>query len=288
MQKRFEELGVMNRAGDLIPDRPAAQSLYAIYMKAGGETRSLGALIEEGRKKMNELRQRGFDLGYGGGADFAAPPQMEARLEAIYEHARRALYSEIDDAVVGDASPHCLIAQTVASNREDYLSHPPSGEMIRREDAARIRRLYTSRRPRIQIVISDGLNANAVNENLRDVLPPLKVLLVESGHHIGETDIIIKNGRVRAGYHAGELLAVDAIIHLIGERPGTGLNTLSAYLTYGRDREGQLRWSVSMDHASTTAVCGIHRRGKPPAIAAKEIANCVNRMLEEQRSGVER
>lgn len=288
MQKRFEELGVMNHAGDLIDDRPAAQSLYAIYMKAGGETRSFSTLVEEGHKKIKELRERGFDLGYGSGADLAAPPQVEARLEAIYDHSRRALYSEIDDAVVGDASPRRLVAQTVASNREDYLSHPPSGEMIRREDAIRILSLYASKRPRIQIVISDGLNANAINENLREVLPPLKVLLGQAGHHVGEADIIIKNGRVRAGYHVGQLLGIDAIIHLIGERPGTGLNTLSAYLTYGRDRAGQLRWSVSMDHSNTTAVCGIHRRGKPPAVAVEEIVLCVNRMLEEQHSGIKR
>ncbi len=288
MQKRFEELGVMNHAGDLIDDRPAAESLYAIYMRAGGETRSFSTLVEEGHKKINELRERGFDLGYGSGADLAAPPQVEARLEAIYDHSRLALYSEIDDAVVGDASPRRLVAQTVASNREDYLSHPPSGEMIRREDAIRIHSLYASKRPRIQIVISDGLNANAINENLREVLPPLKVLLGQAGHHVGEADIIIKNGRVRAGYHVGQLLGIDAIIHLIGERPGTGLNTLSAYLTYGRDRAGQLRWSVSMDHSNTTAVCGIHRRGKPPAVAVEEIVLCVNRMLEEQHSGIKR
>ncbi len=288
MQKRFEELGVMNRAGLLAPDRPAAESLYAIYMKAGGETRSLSTLIEEGRKKMNGLRERGFDLGYGSEEDFAAPPEAEARLEIIYKHARRALYSEIDGAVVGDATPRCLQAQTVASNREDYLSHPPSGEIIRPKDAARIERLYPSRRPRIQIVISDGLNADAINENLRDVLLPLKGLLNQAGHHIGEVDIIIKNGRVRAGYHAGQLLGVDAIIHLIGERPGTGWNTLSAYMTYGRDSAGQLRWSVSMDHANTTAVCGIHRYGKPPVVAAEEIAQCANRMLEEKRSGIGR
>ena len=45
---------------------------------------------------------------------------------------------------------------------------------------------------------------------------------------------------MRAGYHVGALLGADVIVHLIGERPGTGLDTLSAYLTYGRDRAGQL------------------------------------------------
>jgi ethanolamine ammonia-lyase large subunit len=287
MRIRFEELGVMNRSGELRTDRPNAEWLYALYMKAGGEARSLDSLSEEGGKKINRLRERGFDLGYGHEMDFTAPREVEARMEAIYEHARRALYAEIDDAAIKDASPQHVRVRTNAASRDDYLSHPPSGEMIRKEDADRIRSLYASRRPRIQIVISDGLNANAVNENLRAVLAPLKYLLSGSGHHVGNADIIIRNGRVRAGYHIGALLDIDVIIHLIGERPGTGLNTLSAYLTYGRDAKGRSRWSTSLDHSNTTAVCGIHQRGKPPAAATEEIAHCIRRVFEERRSGVE-
>jgi ethanolamine ammonia-lyase small subunit len=103
---------------------------------------------------------------------------------------------------------------------------------------------------------------------------------------LGEVDIVIKNGRVRAGYHIGTLLEVEIVIHLIGERPGTGLDTVSAYLTYDRDPEGHSRWCPELDHACTTAVCGIHRRGKPPAVAAQEIVRKVKRMFEERCSGV--
>jgi ethanolamine ammonia-lyase small subunit len=138
----------------------------------------------------------------------------------------------------------------------------------------------------VQLVLSDGLNADALNENLRAVLPPLRRGLTESGLHVGEADVVITNGRVRAGYHVGELVGADAVVHLIGERPGTGLNTLSAYLTYGRDGAGRLRWSPGLDHAYTTAVCGIHPRGKRPEAAVVEIVGCVVRMLEERRSGV--
>jgi ethanolamine ammonia-lyase small subunit len=99
-------------------------------------------------------------------------------------------------------------------------------------------------------------------------------------------DVVVTNGRVRAGYHVGELLGVDLVLHLIGERPGTGLNTLSAYLTYGRDAAGRLRWSPGLDHSCTTAVCGIHPKGKRPDGAVEEIVGCVVRMLEERRSGV--
>jgi ethanolamine ammonia-lyase small subunit len=60
----------------------------------------------------------------------------------------------------------------------------------------------------------------------------------------------------------------------------------SAYLTYGRDESGQSRWSRDLDHSLTTAICGIHPRGKPPQAAAEEIARTVARMMEQRRSGV--
>jgi ethanolamine ammonia-lyase small subunit len=97
---------------------------------------------------------------------------------------------------------------------------------------------------------------------------------------------VIQNGRVRAGYHAGQIVDAGTVVHFIGERPGTGLDTLSAYLTWGRAADGSSRWSASLDHSATTAVCGIHREGKPPPEAVAEIARLVHRMAETRRSGV--
>jgi ethanolamine ammonia-lyase large subunit len=136
------------------------------------------------------------------------------------------------------------------------------------------------------VVISDGLNADAIHENLRLILPSLKRQILSFGHHVGDTDVTVENGRVRAGYHIGELLDVDVVVHFIGERPGTGLNTLSAYITYGRNPEGLSRWSPDLDHSNTTAVCGINRLGKHPGDAAEKIARVVHRMLEQRQSGV--
>jgi ethanolamine ammonia-lyase large subunit len=177
---------------------------------------------------------------------------------------------------------------TRSSDRDDYLAHPVTGELIDDKDTARIQALYPARRPQVQVVISDGLNANAINENLRSVLPGLRRELLTAGHYVGETDIVIDNGRVRAGYHVGALLEAELIIHLIGERPGTGINTLSAYLTFGLDQKRQSRWGLAagFDHSWTTAVCGIHRRGKTPERAVEEIARLVNRIFAERCSGV--
>ena len=287
MRNRFIAMGMMNQSGDLAPDRPAADALYATYMKAGGDTRTLQALGEEGKRRLSAMAESGFDLGRGDGADYAPPREVEARVDALYANARQALYAAIDAAVIRDASPRYLRVRTKAVDRDDYLMHPHSGEMICEKDAVRVASLYTRHRPQAQVVISDGLNANAVNENLRAVLPPLRRMLIQAGHDAGDVDIIIENGRVRAGYHLGVLLDVEVIVHLIGERPGTGLSTLSAYLTYGRDKAGRSRWGTALDHSNTTAVCGIHPRGRHPSAAAEEIARYVSRMLEERRSGIE-
>jgi ethanolamine ammonia-lyase large subunit len=288
MQRRLAELGVTDERGRPRGDAESACALYAVYMKAGGDTRAAETLRAEGAKKLGALGARGFDLGRGHAEDYGAPPEVGARLGAIYGHARRALYAALDEGVVREVSPRSLRVRTEARDREQYLSEPPSGERLRASDAAAVAALYAARRPRVQLVLSDGLNADALNENLRAVLPGLRRGLGEAGLHVGGVDVVVTNGRVRAGYHVGGLLGVDVVVHLIGERPGTGLNTLSAYVTYGRDAAGRTRWSTRLDHACTTAVCGIHPRGKRPDAAVEEIVRCVVRIFEEGRSGVAR
>ena len=284
MKGRLVALGVMSESGEAAGH--GAESLYAIYQKAAGDIRAAPTLSEEAGKKIAVLGERGFDLGYGYRPDLTAPPAATTRIDAIYSHARRALYATLDEAVIRSLSKHSLLIRTMATDRDDYLAHPPHGESIPEDDAARVRGLYPSSRPRVQVVISDGLNPNALNENLRLVLPGVRRQLAQAGHYVGGTDIIIVNGRVRAGYHVGMLLDVEVLIHLIGERPGTGIDTMSAYLTYGRDKAGKSRWGCDVDHSWTTAVCGIHRKAKRPETAADEIAALVIRMFEVRSSGV--
>jgi ethanolamine ammonia-lyase large subunit len=284
MQKRLIKLGVMTESGEA--HGHGAESLYATYQRAGGDTRSFESLCEEAAKKITALEERGFDLGYGYADDFSAPPRINRRIDSIYGHARRALYSKLDEAVIRDVSPKHLRVRTDAIDRDDYLAHPPKGELICGQDAGRIRTLYPTGRPQVQIVISDGLNANALNDNLRVLLPALKGQLNQTGLSVGSIEIIVENGRVRAGYHVGMLLNAELIVHLIGERPGTGIDTTSAYLTYGRDLSGRSRWNPSFEHSWTTAVCGIHPRGKRPGQAVEEITRLVNRIFEQRCSGV--
>jgi ethanolamine ammonia-lyase large subunit len=286
MRARLADLGLVFGDKDVSFLAAAAAQLYARYAKAGGDWRTSAALMEEGVARLNELQRRGYDLGYGCGQGHASPPAVDARLDAIYGHARRALYATLDRSVIADVSPRHVRVRTRAVDREDYLAHPASGEHLREADARVVAALYPVERPQVQLVISDGLNANALNEHVRALMPPLRRMLAEAGCLVGETDVVVENGRVRAGYHVGQLVNAAVIVHFIGERPGTGLNAASAYLTYGRDVTGCSRWGAELDHSCTTAVCSIHPLGKPPAVAAAEIARDVARILEQRCSGV--
>jgi ethanolamine ammonia-lyase large subunit len=280
MAQRLSALGVPRAEAEPRARAQVVPGLYAAYAKAGGDARTVAALEEEGRRRLQILSERGFDLGV------SDPSDADARLNAIYAHARDALYAALSESVIRDATVRHLRVRTAAVDRDDYLTHPATGECLPHEAANAIRSLYPSRRPEVQVVISDGLNANAINENLRAYLPPLRRTLAEAGHHVGEIEVVVTNGRVRVGYEIGGLVGAALVIHLIGERPGTGLNTLSAYLTYGRDEAGRSRWSRSLDHAATTAICGIHPRAKAPPIAVTETVRTVTQILTYERSGV--
>ncbi len=274
MERRLSELGLPAFTGRT----DAVSRLYARYMKADGDSRSLTELEADGRRKVAALNDRGLDIAGDAATSLA-------RVDRIYEHARRALYANLESVVLRDACGHYRAVHSRASDRDDFIAHPPAGERLREEDAGSLR-AASGRGGGIQIVVSDGLNAEAINEQLRAVLPPVRRLLTQAGHRLAEAVVVVHNGRVRAGYHVGQLVDADVVIHFIGERPGTGLNTASAYLTYGRDAAGRSRWDPQLDHSCTTAVCGIHRQGKPPDAAAGEIARTVQRITEQRRSGV--
>jgi ethanolamine ammonia-lyase large subunit len=280
MEERLRALDVISADGEANGDTASVARLYAAYMKAGGDTRTSTSLEEQGARQLAALREHGFDLG------MTDPADAERRVDALYANARAALYARIQDIVVREATAKSVRVRTAARDRDDYLSHPSAGERFPDEAVRILTNLYDGRSPVIQIVVSDGLNANAINAQLRSVLPALRRRLAAAGHHVADTDIVVDNGRVRAGYEIGGLVGAELVVHLIGERPGTGLDTVSAYITYGRDDHGRFRWSGALDHSSTTAVCGVHPKGKPPDIAIREIATVVTRALIERRTGV--
>ena len=103
----------------------ATASLYAAYVKAGGDRRTTEALHAEGAAKIENLRARGYDVGCGHGAGHAAPAVVTRRLEAIYAQARHALYATLDDGVLQDVAPQ-HVQRPDAIARPGRLPGPPA------------------------------------------------------------------------------------------------------------------------------------------------------------------
>jgi ethanolamine ammonia-lyase large subunit len=281
MAQRLAQLGIDAGEGRTITT--ATASLFAAYAAAGGDRRSSSMLVDDGLRSIARLRDRGFDLG-GDGPEGARA--ADSRLDRIYQQARRALYATIERRTLDEASPSHVRVRTEAVDRDDYLAHPERGERLDAASARLVASLASADRSPVRLVVSDGLNADALNRQLGALLPHLRRSLAALGCPTADTDIVIDNGRVRAGYHVGLLTNAALVIHLIGERPGTGLDTLSAYVTYGLDEAGAPRWRIDLDHAHTTALCSIHPHGTPTPDAALEIARVSREILDRRRSGV--
>lgn len=187
------------------------------------------------------------------------------------------------DSIYGEANPKLLekfglfAVETRYGNTENYLKRPDMGRIVTEAGVDLIRSKCRSN-PQVQIVVSDGLSANAIDANLQDVYPSLLDSLDAYGLEAG-TPFFVRGGRVAVMDHIGELLQPDALVLLIGERPGlVSSQSMSAYMCY-RPRKG----TVESDR---TVISNIHPGGTPPVEAGAYIGTLVHKMLKQKTSGI--
>ena len=131
----------------------------------------------------------------------------------------------------------------------------------------------------VQIVISDGLSAKAVEKNAGNLLPMIVDGLKLNNLSQG-LPVVVQYGRVAVGDQIAFALSARVVINLIGERPGlSSAEGLSAYITYNPSPE-----TISSDR---TVVSNIHERGTPAVEAGAYIVRLVKTILERKVSGVE-
>jgi ethanolamine ammonia-lyase large subunit len=94
-------------------------------------------------------------------------------------------------------------------------------------------------------------------------------------------NLIVDAGRVRAGYRIGETLFGGrngrySLLHIIGERPGTGHHTLSVYMTVADGKT----WGTAgkVDHNITKVVSAIAATALEPDLGAIEAAKILREM----------
>jgi ethanolamine ammonia-lyase small subunit len=204
-------------------------------------------------------------------------PLTKTMLQLRVDHAAAvdAVYGEVGEALLKEFG--LFTVETTHENTETYLKRPDLGRIITEQGVTMIKQ-SCKQKPQVQIVVSDGLSASAVDANLRDVYPALMDSLASYGLTVG-TPFFVKGGRVASMDHIGEILQPEVLVLLIGERPGlVTANSMSAYMCY-RPRRGTVE-------SNRTVISNIHRGGTPPIEAGAHIGGVLKKMLEQKASGV--
>lgn len=227
------------------------------------------------RSRMEELRKlTPARIGVGRAG---TRPRTAASLRLRCDHAaaRDTVYGEVSRELLDEFG--LFTVNTCFGDKQTYLRRPDLGRIFSEEErAVLVERCMPE--AQVQLVVSDGLSAEAVEANLRDIYPALMNDLRIYGLASG-TPFFVRGGRVACMDAIGDLLRPEVFVLLIGERPGlASAESMSAYLCY--------RPTAGKTDADRMVISNIHNAGTPPVEAAARIASLVHRMLDQQTSGV--
>jgi ethanolamine ammonia-lyase large subunit len=194
---------------------------------------------------------------------------------------REAIHAELRIEELCRLAPFRLV-RTQAATKEAHLNSPDLGARLAPESRDQLR----PERKQVQILVSDGLSAEAVHHNMEELLPVLQDGVAGRGLGSGQP-ILARYGRVKLAEEIADRLLAEVIVYLIGERPGgdaLASRSLSAYLVY---RLGDK--PVSNGNAAArfeyTVISNIYHGGLPPAEAAGVIVEKVGEMLAHRAAG---
>jgi ethanolamine ammonia-lyase large subunit len=284
----FQTLGVIDADGQPTERFGDPVWVYLQYLRAKGDERTDEEIMAEGEIKIAECEARGVFIARGRGANpWDMDPELDAKVRALYEDAKMSIWSELPDGFADDLPTTALAVVTQSQDREDYILHPPTGEILSDEGVQAVRALagrYEGKHD-VQIVISDGLDALSLTDpgHLPPYLDALLPALADAGYDVAPEMIVVTTGRVRAGYQIGELLygeldasSTRAILHVIGERPGSGHRAYSVYIT----APPASVWATpgEVDHDLTKVIAGIADTSLDPALAATQTVELLEQL----------
>ena len=217
------------------------------------------------------------------GFDNAGPrpaDEVTRTLRSNQAIAREAIYADLDRDLLAAIGPQRWLT-TEATDKHEHLSNPELGSHLSAESLASL----AAENSDVQIVISDGLSAEAVHHNIPQLIPVLQDGLASRDYNVGMTTIV-PYGRVKLCEPVGEALNTRLIILLIGERPGgdaQASRSLSAYFAYqvtGEEQAEAAAFSGNPDiRWEYTVISNIYGGGLPPLEAGSVIAEKAMQIL---------
>jgi ethanolamine ammonia-lyase large subunit len=203
--------------------------------------------------------------------------------EAIYAHLRP---SEINAGEMGNIALREL--HTSATSKSEHLNDPSLGASL----AASVLKQLQAEHQQVQIVISDGLSAEAIHHNIPHLLPVLLDGLDSRNIQYGQT-IVAPFGRVKLAECIGDALQAQLVVTLIGERPGgdaLASRSMSAYFAYRLHTPAMQYAAIAFSGNADmryeySVISNIYTGGLPPMEAGSVIAEKIFEILHYQAAG---
>lgn len=169
-----------------------------------------------------------------------------------------------------------IVAQSAAGDRKTFLTRPDLGRRL--SDESR-RLICSSAGPTdVALIVSDGLSALAVERHAAPMLSAFLPFAAREGWRLAPVTVV-SHGRVAIEDEIGQLLEAQAVVILIGERPGlSSPDSLGAYLVFDP--------RIGRTDAERNCVSNIRPEGLAPAAAAATIHYLLGEALRRKVSGV--
>ena len=295
MWEFFKRIQVIDKNGK--PTKHFGDPIWVYYQfcAAKGDKRSEQEIYAEGKQKFDAIYNTWLETGnkvplasgYGKNI-WDLNPGLDKRIRQLYADAKKAIWAEFTPDFV-KTIPNAVQLSTLSKDREQYIVRPTTGEQFNEQSVATLEKLrdsWAGKDPDVQIVISDGLNANSImaQGHLMPYIDEVRKELKDAGLTVGEQNIVVASGRVRAGYMAGDILfgksdpnKKKAVIHIIGERPGTGQNAFSVYIAAPK---ASVWAEKKCDHNIVKVVCGISNQATKPDEAAKMTVKLLKEIMQ--------
>ncbi len=203
-------------------------------------------------------------------------------LRADHLRARQAVLADFDpDAVVAqlaDRGIRVTTAQTLATDRADYLRHPGRGRRLTEASRDQLAALRRAEGPwDVVFMISDGLSHEAAARSSAMVVATTLDHL-ERRLRVAPV-IVVERARVGLLSDVGAAVGARLAVILLGERPGlSATDGLSAYLEFA---PGEGRTDADRNCISNIRPAG----GLPLPEAGRRLARLIAASLQQELSG---
>lgn len=198
------------------------------------------------------------------------------RFEADYSASKDGFKHEFPKDLAEEMG--CFEVQTICNDKDEFILFPDHGRKLSDEAVATIKE-KCKKNPKVQIIVEDGHAANAIERNIKSVLPTILEGLKAEGIDVGDP-FFVRFGRVAIEDEVAEILGAEVMVSIIGERPAlANFESMSAYFAYKPTR--------GMSEQNRTVLSNISRLGTPPAEAGAHIVDIIKLIIKHQCTGPE-